>query len=285
MINIELQSLVKRLTPSLKSALESAAGECVNRVHFSIEPEHWFFQLLQQSKGWDAAMQQASLAKETLIERCNNHLASLPRGTDVSPSLSPELVELLKDAWMIASLNNQQSVVNEFHVLMVLKQRVGQSAYNGVLSQWVSVLSSEWLRSQSLAVNTPSQTTQPAESMVAASGDSATPALDKYSQNLTEAARSGKLDPITGRGEEIRKSIDILCRRRQNSPILVGDPGVGKTAIVEGLAQEIVNGNVPPALMNVELRSLDLSLLQAGARINGEFENRLKDVINEIKQS
>ncbi|MDP2573519.1 type VI secretion system ATPase TssH [Vibrio penaeicida] len=285
MINIELQSLVKRLTPSLKSALESAAGECVNRVHFSIEPEHWFFQLLQQSKGWDAAMQQASLAKETLIERCNNHLASLPRGTDVSPSLSPELVELLKDAWMIASLNNQQSVVNEFHVLMVLKQRVGQSAYNGVLSQWVSVLSSEWLRSQSLAVNTPSQSTQPAESMVAASGDSATPALDKYSQNLTEAARSGKLDPITGRGEEIRKSIDILCRRRQNSPILVGDPGVGKTAIVEGLAQEIVNGNVPPALMNVELRSLDLSLLQAGASIKGEFENRLKDVINEIKQS
>ena len=183
MINIELQSLVKRLTPSLKSALESAAGECVNRVHFSIEPEHWFFQLLQQSKGWDAAMQQASLAKETLIERCNNHLASLPRGTAVSPSLSPELVELLKDAWMIASLNNQQSVVNEFHVLMVLKQRVGQSAYNGVLSQWVSVLSSEWLRSQSLAVNPPSQTTQPAESMVAASGDSATPALDKYSQN------------------------------------------------------------------------------------------------------
>ncbi|WP_048667253.1 AAA family ATPase, partial [Vibrio crassostreae] len=94
-----------------------------------------------------------------------------------------------------------------------------------------------------------------------------------------------KLDPISGRGDEIRKSIDILCRRRQNSPILVGDPGVGKTAIVEGLAQQIVDGNVPPVLKNVELRSLDLSLLQAGASIKGEFENRLKDVINEIKQS
>lgn len=285
MINIELQSLVKRLTPALKNALESAAGECVSHTHFSIEPEHWFLLLLQQSKEWDAALQQASLSKAQILERCHAHLTGLPRGNDSSPALSPELVELLKDAWMLASLNNQQSVVNEYHVLMVLKQRMEQSTYNGVLSGWVTTLSSEWLRQQALAANTPSPISETSESMVSARGDSTTPALDKYSQNLTEAARSRTLDPITGRGDEIRKAIDILCRRRQNSPILVGDPGVGKTAIVEGLAQEIVNGNVPPALENVELRSLDLSLLQAGASIKGEFENRLKDVINEIKQS
>ncbi len=153
----------------------------------------------------------------------------LARGNDSSPSLSPELVELLKDAWMLASLNNQQSVVNEFHLLMVLKQRLDQSAYNGVLSSWVSVLSSEWLRSQSMVISGPSEVSSSTESMVPTGGDSATPALDKFSQNLTEAARNGELDPITGRGDEIRKSIDILCRRRQNSPILVGDPGVGKT--------------------------------------------------------
>ncbi|WP_435248456.1 type VI secretion system ATPase TssH [Vibrio sp. nBUS_14] len=285
MINIELQSLVKRLTPLLKSALETAAGDCVGKGHFAIEAEHWFIQLLQQSKSWEAALQQASLAKESMLERCNDRLMHLARGNDSSPSLSPELVELLKDAWMLASLNNQQSVVNEFHLLMVLKQRLDQSAYNGVLSSWVSVLSSEWLRSQSMVIGGPSKVSSSTESMVPPRGDSATPALDKFSQNLTEAARNGELDPITGRGDEIRKSIDILCRRRQNSPILVGDPGVGKTAIVEGLAQEIINGNVPPALANVELRSLDLSLLQAGASIKGEFENRLKDVINEIKQS
>ncbi|GAB7228227.1 type VI secretion system ATPase TssH [Vibrio rotiferianus] len=285
MINIELQSLVKRLTPLLKSALETAAGDCVSKGNFAIEAEHWFVQLLQQSKGWEAALQQVSMAKESMLERCNDRLMHLARGNDSSPSLSPELVELLKDAWMLASLNNQQSVVNEFHLLMVLKQRLDQSAYNGVLTSWVSVLSSEWLRSQSMVISGPSEVSSSTESMVPTGGDSATPALDKFSQNLTEAARNGELDPITGRGDEIRKSIDILCRRRQNSPILVGDPGVGKTAIVEGLAQEIVNGNVPPALANVELRSLDLSLLQAGASIKGEFENRLKDVINEIKQS
>ncbi|MGR6862783.1 type VI secretion system ATPase TssH [Aliivibrio salmonicida] len=285
MINIELQGLVKRLTPLLKSVLEMAAGDCVSKGHFAIEAEHWFVQLLQQSKGWEAALQQASMAKEAMLEGCHNSLMHLARGNDASPSLSPELVELLKDAWLLASLNHQQSVVNEFHLLMVLKLRRDQSAYNGVLSSWVSVLSSEWLRSRSMVISRPSDLSSSIESIVPIRSDSATPALDKFSQNLTEAARNGELDPITGRGDEIRKSIDILCRRRQNSPILVGDPGVGKTAIVEGLAQEIVNGNVPPSLANVELRSLDLSLLQAGASIKGEFENRLKDVINEIKQS
>ncbi|MDG3409880.1 type VI secretion system ATPase TssH [Vibrio parahaemolyticus] len=282
MINIELQSLVKRLTPELKSALEAAAGECVSRGHFAIEPQHWFLPLLQQAKGWERALVQASLAKEPLLEGLSDHLSGLPRGNDASPSLSPQLVELLKDAWMIASLNQQQLSVNEFHLLMVLKQRLDQGAYNGLLSQWVAMLSSEWLRSQSLAISVPGERSIDS---APAQGEVATPALDKYSQNLTQAARDGRLDPISGRGDEIRKAIDILCRRRQNSPILVGDPGVGKTAIVEGLAQQIVEGNVPPALANVELRSLDLSLLQAGASIKGEFENRLKDVINEIKQS
>jgi len=282
MINIELQSLVKRLTPELKSALEAAAGECVSRGHFAIEPQHWFLPLLQQAKGWESALVQASLAKEPLLEGLSDHLSGLPRGNDASPSLSPQLVELLKDAWMIASLNQQQLSVNEFHLLMVLKQRLDQGAYNGLLSQWVAMLSSEWLRSQSLAISVPGERSIDS---APAQGEVVTPALDKYSQNLTQAARDGRLDPISGRGDEIRKAIDILCRRRQNSPILVGDPGVGKTAIVEGLAQQIVEGNVPPALANVELRSLDLSLLQAGASIKGEFENRLKDVINEIKQS
>jgi len=288
MINIELQSLVTRLTPNLKASLEAAAGECVTRGHFAIELEHWFIQLLQNSNmGWQQALQQAGVAPQGLIEQLNNHLAGLARGNDASPSLSPALVELLKDAWMLGSLNHKQLAVNEFHLLMVLKQRIEQGAYNGHLSHWLNALSSEWLRAQSLANTAPSSaSSQTAQGVVNdASFDGSTPALDKYSQNLTASARNGELDPITGRGNEIRKAVDILCRRRQNSPILVGDPGVGKTAIVEGLAQQIVEGNVPPSLANVELRSLDLSALQAGASIKGEFENRLKDVINEIKQS
>lgn len=287
MINIELQSLVKRLAPSVKSSLESAAGDCVNQGHYAIELEHWFVQLLQQpSQGWSAAVEKAAIAKERLIEQLQDKLSTLGGGNDASPALSPQLVELIKDAWMVASLNHAQLMVNEYHLLLVLKQRIEQGAYNGPLSQWLTLLSSEWLRSQANVSSTPSNINSTSSQMAEPSLDSAgTPALDKYSQNLTEAARNGLLDPISGRGDEIRKSIDILCRRRQNSPILVGDPGVGKTAIVEGLAQQIVDGNVPPALQNVELRSLDLSLLQAGASIKGEFENRLKDVINEIKQS
>lgn len=279
MINIELQSLVNRLTPEVKMTLEAAVGECVKRGHLSVELEHWFLTLLQQSAGWEKAMAQVSMAKEPITKQIDSTLASFVRGQDASPSLSPLLVEWLKDAWLLASLDHGQFTINEYHLLLVLQQRVAQGAYNGALSTWVAQLSSEWLR---VRVKTLNAGTESAATNVHAAG---TPALEKYSQNLTAAARNGELDPISGRGDEIRKAIDILCRRRQNSPILVGDPGVGKTAIVEGLAQQIVAGNVPPILANVELRSLDLSLLQAGASIKGEFENRLKDIINEIKQS
>ncbi|KYN85747.1 ClpV1 family T6SS ATPase [Vibrio cidicii] len=286
MISIELQSLVKRLTPELKSTLETAAGECLTRGHFSIEREHWSVQLMQApNMGWARAVKHSGAQVDTLMARLNDTLCTFARGNDQSPSLSPELIEWLKDAWMVASLNHTQLAINEFHLLLVLKQRIEQGAYSGALSVWISDLSSEWLKTQAQLTQTPVSQTHRVSEQSLIQGDGNTPALDKYSRNLTAAARNGELDPISGRSSEIRKSIDILCRRRQNSPILVGDPGVGKTAIVEGLAQQIVAGNVPPSLANVELRSLDLSLLQAGASIKGEFENRLKDIITEIKQS
>lgn len=287
MVNIELQSLVKRLTPQLKTTLEAAAGDCLARTHFSIELEHWFVQLLQEpSMGWHAAAVKTGVAKETLIDQLNQQMARYAKGNDAAPSLAAGLVELLKDSWMLASLDHSHAAINEYHLLMVLKQRVTDGAYAGCLSGWLGTISNEWLKSESAGL-APAATAagQAAGQPAMPQGEAGITALDKYSRNLTEAARNGELDPIVGRGAEIRKSIDILCRRRQNSPILVGDPGVGKTAIVEGLAQQIVDGNVPPSLANVELRSLDLSLLQAGASIKGEFENRLKDIINEIKQS
>ncbi|WP_087024152.1 type VI secretion system ATPase TssH [Thaumasiovibrio subtropicus] len=288
MINIELQSLVKRLSPGAKSALESAAGECMNRSHFSIELEHWFFELLRDSSlGWHQAVVKSGADKEALNSQINQKLAAYSQGNDASPSLSPNLVELMKDAWLLASLNQSKATFNEYHLLLVLQSRISQSAYTGALSGWIGTLSSEWLKSQAAALAKETIGAQGSGAAVSESsaGEAGTAALDKYTHNLTLAARNRELDPISGRSSEIRKSIDILCRRRQNSPILVGDPGVGKTAIVEGLAQQIVDGNVPPALSDVELRSLDLSLLQAGASIKGEFENRLKDIINEIKQS
>ncbi|RLV61245.1 type VI secretion system ATPase TssH [Parashewanella curva] len=287
MINVELQSLVKRLTTELKTTLEDAAGECLARTHFSIELEHWFYVLFRAQKmGWLAACEASGTPKDILITKVNEELASFSKGNDSSPSLSAYLIELLKDAWMLATLNHSQMKVDEYHLLLVLKQRIEQGAYNGALSMWINNLSSEWLKAQSLKTSKTSTSTEIEHTAsTEQSFDSNTPALDKYSKNITQAARDGNLDPVTGRTVEIRKAIDILCRRRQNSPILVGDPGVGKTAIVEGLAQQIVSGNVPSFLANVELRALDLSSIQAGASIKGEFENRLKDIITEIKQS
>ncbi|OAN17826.1 ClpV1 family T6SS ATPase [Photobacterium jeanii] len=286
MINVELQSLVKRLTPTLKSALEMAAGDCMARTHFSIESEHWFYQLLNETtSGWKALIQQGNVDHEQIIQGLTRYFNGLSRGNDSAPALSPSLVELLKDCWLLASLNQNNGSINGYHVLMVLKQRIDQGGYNGELAPWLNTVSLESLKQlaaknkETLRQATSHSDVQPVD------GEVSTVALDKYTHNLTEAARNGKLAPISGRNTEIRKSIDILCRRRQNSPILVGDPGVGKTAIVEGLAQQIVDGNVPPSLADVELRTLDLSLLQAGASIKGEFENRLKDVLAEVKQS
>ena len=289
MINVELQSLVKRLAPTLKSALEAAAGDCMARTHFSIEAEHWFYQLLEDPKsGWTELLSQGSIGRDQLIDQLVRHLNGLSRGNDSSPSLSPGLVELLKDGWLLASLNHSNAEVNGYHVLLVLKQRISQAGYNGELTPWLNDLSTEALKANAIKHGTTStvvSSSSGAGSDANVGQETSTVALDKYTHNLTQAARNGELDPISGRNPEIRKSIDILCRRRQNSPILVGDPGVGKTAIVEGLAQQIVDGNVPPSLANVELRTLDLSLLQAGASIKGEFENRLKDVLTEVKQS
>jgi type VI secretion system protein VasG len=287
MINVELQSLMKRLAPPLKSALEGAAGDCMARTHFSIEQEHWFNQLLNEADcGWSELLQQGNAVQNQIVEQFSHHLNGLSRGNDSSPSLSPTLVELIKDAWLLASVNHNNAEINGYHILLVLKQRLTQGGYSGELTSWLNSLSLESLKSLAVS-HAPMQSATPGAGSagIPNSGESSTVALDKYTTNLTQAARNGELDTISGRNPEIRKCIDILCRRRQNSPILVGDPGVGKTAIVEGLAQQIVDGNVPPSLADVELRTLDLSLLQAGASIKGEFENRLKDVLTEVKQS
>lgn len=285
MINVELQSLVKRLTSPLKSALEAAAGDCMARTHFSIEQEHWFYQLLNEPDcGWTTLLQQGSIGRDQVVNLLVCHLNKLASGNDSAPTLSPALVELLKDAWLLASVNHSHGEINGHHILLVLKQRLAQGGYNGELSTWLNSLSMESLKSNSMrSARTYQGDSQAVDSSISVGASTA--ALDKYTHNLTAAARNGELDPISGRNLEIRKSIDILCRRRQNSPILVGDPGVGKTAIVEGLAQQIVDGNVPSSLANAELRTLDMALLQAGASIKGEFENRLKDVLAEVKQS
>ncbi len=287
MINVDLRSLIGRMSPSLKEFLERAAGAAVNNGNFAIEPDHLFLEcLMERDSAWQGIIAKGKISGDALIERVTREINALPKGNTQPPSLSPALVELLKDAWLIASINTSQATISELHLLVVLKERVKQASYGGSLLNWVSELSETVLRSQAAELKGPALgQSQGAPGAVEGNGNAGTGALNKYASNVTDKARNDELDPVTGRLPEIRKAIDILCRRRQNSPILVGDPGVGKTAIVEGLAQEIVQGNVPKQLKDVELYSLDLSALQAGASIKGEFENRLKDVLTEIKQS
>lgn len=289
MIQIELQNLISKLHPELKTLLEMAAGEAHRRGHKSVEPEHWYFQLCKESTSWQQCMNEAGVLSHALVSQLDQHLINIPQDKPVTPSLSTRLLSLLQDAWLFASINLNHTQLTDIHILLVLKQGLTVGMNQGLLQNWLDRLSFERLIELAKAVEpapsvNPSIHRKMSEMGQLDSPLSETPALDKYSQNLTQAALENQLDPICGRSDEIDQVIDILSRRRQNSPILVGEPGVGKTAIVEGLAQQIVAGQVPPSLEGVEVRCLDLTLLQAGASIQGEFEQRLKDVINEIKQ-
>lgn len=286
MININLRNLIGRISPNLKLFLEKSASEALANGNYAIELDHLFLQCLMDRESlWLDIVNSGKISRDALIEKVSREITSLPKGNTNAPSISPTVVELLKDAWLIATINSKQTQINELHLLLVLKERVNQATYGGSLVNWVNELSLTAIES---AINNLKNNTNSQEEKLdnhISEAENSNGALSKYATNLTELARNGKLDPVIGRLNEIRMAIDILCRRRQNSPILVGDPGVGKTAIVEGLAQEIVKNNVPKQLQNVELYSLDLTSLQAGASLKGEFENRLKDLLNEIKQS
>ena len=218
-----------------------------------------------------------------LAKELESKLSKLEKVHSGQPTISPGLIEIVKSAWLIASVEFSHGSVCGLHLLLSLLQPdpLALNPHELKTLKNVSLESlKEYIRSLSVpgkkAASLPGQTA----STAVVSG-----ALDKFTVNLTAAAKNGELDVVSGRSEEVRQAIDILCRKRQNNPIFVGEPGVGKTAVVEGLAQKIANNEVPSVLAGVLIHSLDLGLLQAGASVKGEFENRLKDVINEVKNS
>jgi type VI secretion system protein VasG len=284
MTQVKLTNLVSRLDPQSKRALENAAGDAMNQQCPTIEAEHWLYQLIAiQEPELLGFLESQKIIIDSLIQEINSTIKKLPKGGSGQPTLSGSLTELLKSAWLLASVDFGHQVINGLHILLALRQKnpLGvpflslntlKEISNSALETAISVLKVASSNSGNLPT-------------VAQGANVRTAALDKYTINLTELARQDKIDPVLGRNQEVRNVIDILCRKRQNNPILVGEPGVGKTAIVEGLARRIVNNDVPLAIQGVELRSLDLGLLQAGASVKGEFENRLKDIINEVKHS
>ena len=293
-----LKSLIAKLNDTTRSALEGAAGLCLSRTHYDIEIEHFLLKALDSTDNDLACiLKQYGVDRSRLTRELERSLDSLKTGNARSPAFSPAVVKMLSQAWSIGSIDYDAGSVRTGFVLLALlsdddlarvirdiSRELQQIQLAGLRADFYTIV--EKSREVQAALKSgPGAAATSAEPGAPAKGSGKTPHLDQYTVNMTADAKAGKIDPILGRDHEVRQMIDILMRRRQNNPILPGEAGVGKTAVVEGFANRIVSGDVPEALKNVHLHSLDLALLQAGAGVKGEFENRLKGLINEIKSS
>jgi type VI secretion system protein VasG len=292
MVEVDLKKLVSRLNRFCTRALEAAAGNCVSRTNHEVTVEHMLAAMMEDP---NADIQQAlhkfEIDPGRVLKTLSRDLDNLRTGNQGRPVFSPLLTQWFQHAWLIASVEHGQAEVrsaNLFQALLASPARLAGGDYIDILSD---IPAAELKRNYHDIFAASTETAAAAgKADVGAPGAGAEPskdgtALQRFCQNFTERARQGLLDPVFGRDGEIRQMVDILARRRKNNPICVGEPGVGKSAVVEGLALRIVEGDVPEVLQNVELVGLDVGLLQAGASVKGEFENRLKGVIEEVKAS
>ncbi|WP_334321893.1 type VI secretion system ATPase TssH [Gilliamella apicola] len=302
--------LLRRLNPYCAKSLESAAELCQTRAHTEITLEHWLLKLLEQGSGDITIIaRHYQLDMDKIWQGLLNFLDALPHTINNKPSLSSSLIAVLQAAWLKASLEDHEETIRSLHILQVLQEMPqclkAQDAWQLLSLTPVSLKklrpkldelsdespfndSNDGLQNDLQNLGDHSQVTQ------AESGKEDNKALQqkhhqavlgRFTEDVTEKAKAGKIDPVLGRDKEIRQMVDILSRRRKNNPILVGEPGVGKTALVEGLALRIAEGNIPNNLKDVSILTLDLGLLQAGAGVKGEFEQRLKNVIDAVQQS
>jgi type VI secretion system protein VasG len=295
-LGIDYKSLIGKLNPQTRGALDGALGLCVSRAHYDAEIEHYLSKLAENEEADLVRILRAfDVDRPRFIRDLGHSLDKLKTGNARTPSLSPTLLKMFTEAWSLGSLNYASAQIRTgFTVLALVSDEELARLMADVSREWLKIKPEE-LRKEffNIVVGSKEDTTPSvSDTLAAASGAGAlpkgsgkTPFLDQYATNLTEKAKSGKVDPVLGRDHEIRQIIDILMRRRQNNPILTGEAGVGKTAVVEGFAARVAAGDVPPPLKNVSVRSLDLALLQAGAGVKGEFENRLKGLIEEVKSS
>ena len=299
-MSINLKSLIGKLNDTTRQTLEAAAGLCVSRAHYDIEIEHYLLKALDSSDNDVAAiLRHYSIDKSRLTADLQRALDNFKSGNARSPAFSPSLVKMLAEAWTIASIDFDAGNVRTGFTILAFLANDELARIAKDISRDLQKIQPEGLRAdfydivaKSREVDTPLLTGSSSSSGDgdsrsdgAAAAKGKTPHLDQYTVNLTANAKAGKIDPVLGRDHEVRQMIDILMRRRQNNPILTGEAGVGKTAVVESFANRVALGDVPPALQGVHVHSLDLALLQAGASVKGEFENRLKGLINEVKSS
>ncbi|MGE4047925.1 MAG: type VI secretion system ATPase TssH [Acetobacteraceae bacterium] len=287
MATIDLKALVNRLDDRCRRALEAAAGLTLSRSHYNVEIEHWLVKLLDSSDSDIVGiLRRFEVEPGRLLADLNRALDRLQTGNGRAPGLSPETVELAKQAWLLASVEHGGTVVRSGHLLWALLADDTLARRAREMSTQLARITPDTLTREYARLTEASAETAPAAAQGAHASSPAQvrdDVLAQYTIDLTQQARAGRIDPVLGRDAEIRQVIDILTRRRQNNPILTGEAGVGKTAVVEGFALRIAQGDVPPALADVSVRTLDLGLLQAGAGVKGEFENRLKSVIEAVQ--
>ena len=287
-----LKILITKLSEHARLYLEKSANSCIKNQNYEIEIEHFFLELLQQNELNDIKflLKKYKIDEDNLINELRLSIQQLNKGNSRTPIFAKSIIRVLEQAWLLASAE-KNPMIRSGHLLVALltaphlyQVAIRASALfelfpiDSMKHQFLehckqSIESPDHIHCSNIQENSPVQ--QPEFNK--------TPALDQYTINLTEKARLGQIDPVIGREFEIRLMLDILMRRRQNNPILTGEPGVGKTAVVEGLALKITTHQVPDPLKNVELHMLDLGLLQAGASVKGEFENRLKQIIQEVQ--
>ena len=319
-MEIDIRTLLSKLNPETKRALEKAAELCVQQSHYNVDVEHLLYKLLENgAPDVGLILPEFAIKPDVILGQLQDSMDRFKRGNGRTPALSPHLAPLFQEAWLLSSmLLGEQQIRSGTIVLALLevdslrgallesapgllqipRERLrknladilvnsAEDAGGAQRASTTQTPAGNSMASGPVAVNNATKAAEvPAQAMPSMRrGASSTPSLDQYTVDITEQARQGKIDPIRGRDAEIRQIIDVLLRRRQNNPILTGEAGVGKTAVVEGFAQRVALGDVPVALQKVSVRSLDLALLQAGAGVKGEFENRLKSVIAEVKSS
>lgn len=285
MSSMTLNKLVEKLNPDCRKSLEAAVAICNSRSHFTVELEHWLLAMIEQQLDDIRLIFGAyDIDIDSVKNDINKSLESFKTGSASSPSLSVHVTSLLRQSWLSTSIEFTDTQIRSAYVIYTLTKDDSLSSLLTRCSKSFNKIEPGQLLHAWPEIVAQSQESN--ETKTAISNPSTkTPSLDQFTIDLTAQAENGKIDPILGRDFEIRQMVDILTRRRQNNPILTGEAGVGKTAVVEGLALRIANNNVPEVLQKVRIHSLDLALLQAGAGMKGEFENRLKSLINEVKNS
>ncbi len=289
MIQVDMKSLLNKLNSFCVGTLENAAGLCISRTHYEVAVEHFFLKTLEDpNSDVPLILRRFEIDPSRLVASLTEALEDFKSGNASKPVFSPLLMELLQSAWLISSVDLGESVIRSGTVVLSFLAKP-QFFAAGRYSDLLSRIGSETLKKEFWSIvkgstehRTPIDETRGKDVKPKVSG---TGFIERFCNDFTAQAQAGKIDPVFGRDSEIRKIVDILARRRKNNPILVGEPGVGKTAVIEGLALRIFKNDVPDMLRGTTLLGLDMGALEAGAGMKGEFENRLKGVLGEIKSS